>query len=1125
MKNWIYEYQIFSGIAGAVLAVIIPFILSFIFSKKEKDKGASIQRELRTKIFSPGLLRKIIDRVFPNFHQKLTLIGSLPKPPEYNIFNEYLRDLSARIENDIKMKAYFPLQASEVPQINTFKHDSKDPFVRPIHQLIRQIVGNSTGGDGANAQIATINRRNKIVRNIHKTLMRKEEPLVLLGDPGTGKTMTLQQIALSLSKKEIRRIFPNIIIYVRLGEFCIEGKVETKDVINFIKRELPENIKKYFDDLELLERLIVIFDGMDEMSRDRYNEHTEALSIFASSRQGRIKSLFSCRITDFSPKFIHQRLVLLPFNHSQIKAYLYKYFDFLAEKYLVIDGIKWTIRKLAKFLSKNKLPIENRNPFVLWLLCLYLQEKKTWPKSRIELLNFYCQITFETKQESQLKEGMLFPKMDQVFKEWDRFAYSIFDRNMGTAIPVNLLITMGHKKDSVLEMIRVGKVCGIIDETKEDFEYKIRFEHHRLQEYFAARYIHNSKTLKINWFEKLDAPCWQETIINLALMGSHSESVDALIDSINQFLQQLHDMLQDSSGIEVDENNYEYSFEKKYDDIEITLADRIELGARLIKQIKNDTNAIWDTMKQTIKKGLTFLIENGNPISQVKMMQACKNISNIDLIESLKKPLNSKIGWVRSQALLLIASNTENNRTIGTDLPIEMMYDLAQGLFLNRFILYLKPLVTTYRLYYWWSFLTIFVLSIFHMCFTIAVSYLLYFGAKYCGFDFINFFDNQYSLWGYSLIIFSAVFLGIKRESSFLCAIAPATGSIIVIVIILLQFTWKKGLFILFPPILMGLAIIVVIAILIYGLLAAFTQFISLTLALTFTGLIKNTKHPARLFFACAWQNCKYEIYFFNEFNLKLTGLTVISMVFAVLIINYKPFIDNAELFLLQKIKLFIDYARILFIQKIETFYFIFNKSNMTAIISTIILSLIILALIRLKSMNLAKRTESIAFPNIEWKDISLFLYDVLKYFGFIVLIVIFCRLMFEFFFIIENPHSSIIAGKVFSLILGFTIALILITVFFVFFKNFVTTSNWHKKLYPPNSLSTKNWIVTFKQSNYREQHNLLLRSTHESLNLSASEFLNILEQIKDDVLEDPSASTYWELRYQLEQILKQERY
>ena len=42
MTNWIKEYGIFSGIAGAILAAIFAIIIAFIPSKKEDKQGVSI---------------------------------------------------------------------------------------------------------------------------------------------------------------------------------------------------------------------------------------------------------------------------------------------------------------------------------------------------------------------------------------------------------------------------------------------------------------------------------------------------------------------------------------------------------------------------------------------------------------------------------------------------------------------------------------------------------------------------------------------------------------------------------------------------------------------------------------------------------------------------------------------------------------------------------------------------------------------------------------------------------------------------------------------------------------------------------------------------------------------------
>jgi transcriptional regulator of aromatic amino acid metabolism len=50
---------------------------------------------------------------------------------------------------------------------------------------------------GESPQIAAASRRSKRIRNIEKKLAHTKDPLVLPGDPGSGKTLTLQQAHLS----------------------------------------------------------------------------------------------------------------------------------------------------------------------------------------------------------------------------------------------------------------------------------------------------------------------------------------------------------------------------------------------------------------------------------------------------------------------------------------------------------------------------------------------------------------------------------------------------------------------------------------------------------------------------------------------------------------------------------------------------------------------------------------------------------------------------------------------------------------------------------------------------------------------------------------------------------------
>lgn len=210
---------------------------------------------------SPGLVRKVLDWYLPFIHKKLTLSGTFSQPKEYRDLNNYLGEQRNLIERKIAEgtylplredknvgEPYIPLHARKVPK--TGAGTQKDPFLRPIARVIRQIQGKIDGGDGAVAEISAANRSTKPVRNVVKFLLKSKEPLVLLGDPGAGKTMTLLEALHLLVCSEERRVFPIIPIFVRLGEFHIRSKeVSPAQVLAHVKQSSSPLIKPWFNAL------------------------------------------------------------------------------------------------------------------------------------------------------------------------------------------------------------------------------------------------------------------------------------------------------------------------------------------------------------------------------------------------------------------------------------------------------------------------------------------------------------------------------------------------------------------------------------------------------------------------------------------------------------------------------------------------------------------------------------------------------------------------------------------------------------------------------------------------------------------------------------------------------------
>ncbi len=654
----------------------------------------------------PGLIRHLLDRFFPQLHSALTRLGTLPEPPEAAEIQGYLSDAFAHIQNEIRQKTrleYLPLLARDVPQ-EMADQRSDDPFERPVQLLVRQVLGRSEGGDSASAQIVALDRRSRPVRNLVKKLLGSSDPLVLLGDPGSGKTMTLQEAARELLESEVRRVFPTVVLFVRLGEFHVAGRVGPEEVLDHVKRSAPEEVRPWIDALDRQGRLVLLFDGMDEMSRDRYNEHTEALSVFAGSRSGRTRTLFSCRIADFSPSFIHRRLVLLPFDRSQIALYLRRFLQIAPE----VDGEIWRLSRLARRLVAGELTVDATNPFVLWLLCLFLREEKTWPSSRTQLLSFFYERNFEAKQQESKMKGLPFPSREEAFDAWARIAFVITARNLGTAAGLEELIeeTAGSGEiERLRPLIRVGRSCGILAESLPERPHLVRFAHHRFQEYFTALWIRKVNP-PIEWLDKLDAPRWQETMINLVSMGGAEEGVATLADSIEAVTPELSQPYEPRwPGLQREEDRYRQ---------ESLLGDRVEFGARLVRHGAGTSEAVRERLRPCLQEAVKVIAERGRPITQVKMMRACRNLKEIDLLGALEKPLESPVKWVRDQALILLAAHQEPLAG-GSDFATQMGFAVADDSFFARILAFAKAAKETRRLHPWLNFGLAVTFSLLHL--------------------------------------------------------------------------------------------------------------------------------------------------------------------------------------------------------------------------------------------------------------------------------------------------------------------------------------------------------------------------------------------------------------------------
>jgi hypothetical protein len=632
-------------------------------------------------------------RVSRKLYEVLAARGVVREPVERRGIEDYHADLAMRMKRDNAVQLVEQDVVEEPHETGAFAADvPRGTAVRRIRHLLRLLSGISRGGDQSSAQLASLSRQSKVVRDAVATLIDSERPVILLGEPGSGKSMTLREVARETVLRSCRGPRPPVVVFARLAKYNTFDGTDAGDIVEFIRLQIPKKFQAVRDGLPVLiaeHRLIVLFDGMDEMERDRYSLRVQALSRFASDHEDSVRTLFSCRINDFTPDFAHHQLVLLPFGETQVA-------DFVRRNVHMpraIDGRVYRrhtelVRELR---GRPGLAELINNPLMLFLTCQYIYAEQRWPITRAGLFGSYLEqhlqrmalesrITFQEHEPQTLLDGC------------SQIAIGFLKKNRGETSVAEAVAAGGAYIERVID---VGKRAGVLQSDADD-DSRIRFAHHRFQEYFAARYMARvGGEDGIDWSRSLDLPAWQETLLNLASMRPQCLALAVLDASLRLPAEKLaSEQSVDTSPIEDFEDTLYAALKESdvtwpLDPYEERLwADRSVLASQIVREAAAQRTALPGGFAHTFHQSLRILANVGRPTSQVKMLWAWKNAPGTNVAVALAEPLSSSIGWVRDQAIILVASisHTDVSRNLGIDLSI----DFASENVLRRLATYLR---------------------------------------------------------------------------------------------------------------------------------------------------------------------------------------------------------------------------------------------------------------------------------------------------------------------------------------------------------------------------------------------------------------------------------------------------
>lgn len=324
--------------------------------------------------------------------------------------------------------------------------------------------------------------------------------IILLGNPGYGKTSELQQLAIELwEKREITNIIP---VFKSLKNFTFSSQIE-----DF----LPPNFK-------LIPRLVIIFDGVDEIenivdfSNKLRNFMSENSELFVEKS---LSLIISCR-TNIYKKYIKNisDLNIYFLNEVSISCGL----DFLTTKYNL------DLEQHKTFDSyKNREILEN--PFYLDLIGNYYKNHKQVLTNKALLIQEFVNSRLNDDEVNKFRNDTNFDK-DRIISYTQKIAFALEAMQKP-------FVTAGEiKRAAHTDEVSLAKNSFLEENMADSWSFVLK----NIQEYFVASILSDLNFEEIVNIIKIDAetskvhPTWHNVVTFLLNLISDETLYNCLID-------------------------------------------------------------------------------------------------------------------------------------------------------------------------------------------------------------------------------------------------------------------------------------------------------------------------------------------------------------------------------------------------------------------------------------------------------------------------------------------------------------------------------------------------------------------------------------------------------------------
>lgn len=395
----------------------------------------------------------------------------------------------------------------------------------------------------------------------------KHNKMMILGDPGMGKSTLLRMEALKIAREELGKLGVNtpqpflnnrekvkvkdviLPLYFRLSELANKLAEKNDDIINIISQLIDKSFQIESIVKEKLEqgKCVLFLDALDEVSSIQLHELNTKLKNFLDNSPCKI--YLTSRIVGYSGKFSKEvkEVEIVPFTDQKTAEYIKTWFvnaeGYLENDLVSADGL---IEEL-----KNKPQIQGlaQNPLLLSLICsLYQTQDLILPAKRNEVykqaVDYMLRDWVENRKLVSVSGGKRIAKIrlleivayelscreEEIFIFQEEDFFNVLERYLRH----EEVSTIFQQSNSDKLMIELCEEDGIIQKFHEKGDQYL-FLHRTFQEYFTACYLHQRirknqadgiALVKAHFWDH----DWHETIILLAgMMSDASLLLEAIL--------------------------------------------------------------------------------------------------------------------------------------------------------------------------------------------------------------------------------------------------------------------------------------------------------------------------------------------------------------------------------------------------------------------------------------------------------------------------------------------------------------------------------------------------------------------------------------------------------------------